>query len=137
MVPAPTYAALTDSENQWIAAHVEYGRTLGLEAANPVSISEFFDSSVLAVQSGEQSREDANAVINVVAVLLGEHIRATSTLNWTIVTDEFGTDLCLSSPETSWVFFPQSSVAKRWEETQTGWVVPFLAWVQENVGEKR
>jgi hypothetical protein len=58
-------------------------------------------------------------------------------LRWAIVTDEFGTDLCLCSPETSWAFFPQSSVAKRWEETETEWVVPFLAWVQENVSEER
>jgi hypothetical protein len=137
VAPTPTYAALTDSERQWIAAHVEYGRTLGLDAANALAISEFFDLSLLAVKSGEQSQEDANAVINVVAVLLGEHICATSTLRWAIVTDEFGTDLCLCSPETSWVFFPQSSVAKRWEETETEWVVPFLAWVQENVSEER
>ena len=52
---------------------------------------------------------------------------------WAIVADEFGTDLCVRSPETSWVFFPQSAVAKRWEARETGWVLPFVAWVKEQV----
>lgn len=135
MADSPEYASLSEGENQWIAAHVAYGRNFGLDPSNVPAISNFFDSSLAGIKSGEQSAEDANAVINIVAVLLGEHICATSNLGWAIVSDEFGTDLCVRSLETSWVFFPQSSVTKRWEASETNWVVPFLAWVKEQVSE--
>ncbi|WP_193610220.1 DUF3806 domain-containing protein [Nocardioides lijunqiniae] len=133
MSTAPDYTPLSDGEQQWIAGHVEYGRTLGIEVSDPRSISQFFDSSFRAIESGEQSPEDANAVVNIVAVLLGEHLCDASNLTWSIVTDEFGTDLCVRGPDTSKVFFPQSSVAKRWEAGETGWVLPFVSWVNEQV----
>ena len=60
--------------------------------------------------SGEQSPQDANTVVNLVAVFLGEHLCSTEDLAWAILTDETGTDLCIRSSDASWVFFrnPQS-----------------------------
>lgn len=133
MERAPEYGPLTKSERDWLDAHVRYAEELGLTTNDVQSISDFFDSSLRAVHSGEQSTEDANAVVNIVGVLLGEHICATTSLDWAIVTDEFGTDLCVHDPETSWVFFPQSSAAKRWEAGETEWVQPFVAWVHGQV----
>jgi hypothetical protein len=86
-----------------------------------------------AFERREQSPEDANAVINIVAAVLGEHICAPSDLRWAIITDELGSDLCVHDPATNWVFFPQSSVAKRWEAKELGWVLPFVAWVKQTV----
>lgn len=133
MERAPEYAPLTEAERNWLDAHLRYAGEIGLVPDDIPSISAFFDSSLHGVRSGEQSPEDANAVINIVGVLLGEHICATTSLNWAIVTDEFGTDLCVHDPETSWVFFPQSSAAKRWEAGETDWVQPFVAWVHGQV----
>ena len=135
MAGTPEYSPLSGSERQWIDGHVEYARTLRLDPSDVRTIGEFFDSSLAAISSGEQSPEDANAVVNVVAVLLGEHLCQTANLVWAIVTDEFGTDLCVRSPETSWVFFPQSAVAKRWEAGEANWVTPFMAWVKQQVSE--
>ena len=133
MNATPQYSALSDGEKKWIAAHLEYGRSIGLNPVDARAIGEFFDSSLRAIEHGEQSPEDANAVINIVAVLLGEHICTSSKLRWAIITDELGSDLCVHDPATSWVFFPQSSVAKRWEAKELGWVQPFVAWAKQSV----
>jgi hypothetical protein len=72
-------------------------------------------------------------VVNVVAVFLDEHICLAPELNWAIVNDELGTDLCVRSSNTSRAFFPQPSVAKRWEAREEGWVLPFAEWVKQRV----
>lgn len=130
---SPGYSPLTEGERSWLDAHVRYAEELGLAPTDVREISDFFDSSLRAVRSGEQAPEDANAVINIVGVLLGEYICSTTSLDWAIMTDEFGTDLCVHDPATSWVFFPQSSTAKRWEAGETDWVEPFVAWVRDQV----
>ena len=127
----PQYAPLTDGEEQWVAAHARYGRDLGADPTDVASIEEFFDAQLAANAEGRLAPEDANAIINVIAVLLGEHLRMTANVDWAIVTDEFGTDLCVYRPENQWTFFPQSSVAKRWETKESGWIRSFAAWAAE------
>lgn len=133
MAGKPTYAALSDAERDWIERHIAYAHSIGVDPGNEASISDFFDSTLDAVNSGRESPEVANTVVNVVGVLIGELICAQSSLGWAIVTDEHGTDLCLHDPAMSWTLFPQSSAAKRWEAKETGWVKPFCAWARESV----
>lgn len=77
---ATQYSVLSDGDKKWIAVHLEYGRSFGLNPVDARAIGEFFDSSLTAIEHGEQSPEDANAVVNIVAVLRGEHICASSNL---------------------------------------------------------
>ncbi|GAC1379833.1 MAG: hypothetical protein NVSMB48_04400 [Marmoricola sp.] len=135
MTNTPQFEPLSSSELDWIAAHVEHARNLGVDPSQEAAISAFFDSSLSAVTTGEASQEIANTVVNVVAALLGERLCQSAGLEWAIVSDEFGTDLCVRRPGTSLAFFPQSSVSKRWTERESGWVEPFCTWVRERVAE--
>jgi len=132
MAKQATYSELSSSEREWLDAHIEAAREDGLGPQSQSAIGEFFDSSLDAVVRGEQPPETANNVVNLVAVLLGEHLCSTTDLRWAIMTDEQGADLCIHDPATSWTLFPQSSVAKRWESGETGWVEPFCQWALEN-----
>jgi hypothetical protein len=129
----PPYSELSPSEREWLDAHVVRAREMGLDPGSQDSISEFFDTSLDAVVRGEQPPDIANNVVNIVAVLLGEHLCSSTGLRWAIMNDEQGADLCVFDPATSWTLFPQSSVAKRWESGETEWVEPFCRWVLENV----
>lgn len=88
MANSPEYAPLSAAEHEWIAAHVAHGRALGADPADASAIGELFDSSVATIADGRQPAADANTIVNVVAVLLGEHLRGTAGLDWAIITDE-------------------------------------------------
>lgn len=132
----PEFSDLSQSERDWIDQQVLYSKELGVDPGSTDSVSDFFDSMLAAVARGAEPPESANIVVNLVGVLIGEQIVAQSRLRWEIVTDSHGTELCLHDPRSSWTLFPQSSVAKRWESKEVGWVKPFVLWaLQETTGE--
>lgn len=133
MTGTSRYDDLSPAEREWVDGHVEHACSLGVDPQHPESISSLYDEALLAVQRGDQSPEIGNSVVNLVGALIGEYVCRTSPMRWAILTDEFGTELCVYDPATSWTFFPQSSAAKRWEAQELGWVVPFCAWVHESV----
>ncbi|MFT3832565.1 MAG: DUF3806 domain-containing protein [Micropruina sp.] len=123
-----TYSELTAAEQAWLTELTTRGRAMGATPDDPRSIGGLFDGAVAAVESGSQPPEIGNDVVNLVAAVLGEHLRSAGGFEWRIVTDELGSDLCLHNPGTSYTLFPQSSVAKRWEQRERNWVVPFCDW---------
>jgi hypothetical protein len=60
---------------------------------------------------------------------LSECLVRRSSLRWVVATDAFGRDLALHGGEHGYLFFPVSSVAKRWRDNETRFVVPFIDWV--------
>lgn len=135
MTTEPQYSELTSAENTWLTDLTTRAQSMGASSDSPESIGMLFDGALAAVEQGQQPPEIGNDVVTVVAAVMGEHLRATCGLEWRIVTDELGSDLCLYQPESSYTLFPMSSVAKRWEAHEKGWVVPFCAWAQERVAE--
>ncbi len=123
-----TFSELTDAEQAWLTELTARGAGMDATPDDPGSIGELFDSAVAAVESGSQPPEIGNDVVNLVAAVLGEHLRSAGGFEWRIVTDDLGSDLCLHNPVTSYTLFPQSSVAKRWEQRERNWVVPFCDW---------
>lgn len=133
MARGPSYTPLSDGARQWITVHLEYGRTLGLETSDLTTAGEFFDTSLSAVERGEQSAKDADVVVNIAGVFLGEHLCETTDLTWAVSTDQYGTELCVRSEDGRWVFFPRAAAAKRWRARETGWMLPFATMVKGQV----
>lgn len=130
----PQYSELNDEERAWIAEQVSRAEVLGARPEDPASIAVVFDGALAATVAGVQPPEAENEIVNLVGVLLGEHLRAACDLEWRIVEDETGTDLCLVRPGTTWTLLPQATVAERWESREAGWLEAYCAWARDAAG---
>ncbi len=65
----------------------------------------------------------ANAIINLVGVGVGQYLVSELALEWSVVVDEFGTDLAVTGQPGNIVVTPTSLVAKRWETKAQTFVV--------------
>lgn len=133
MTTEPQYSALTDAERAWLMELTARAQSMGASSDSPESIGLLFDSALAAVEQGHQPPEIGNDVVTVVAAAMGEYLRAKCGLEWRIVTDELGSDLCLYDAVSSYTLFPMSSVAKRWESHEKEWVVAFCEWARVKV----
>ena len=65
----------------------------------------------------------ANAIINLVGVGVGQHLVTELGLEWSVVIDEYGTDLAVTGQPGNIIVTPTSLVAKRWESKTSTFVV--------------
>lgn len=135
MSTEPQYSELSEAENAWLIELVARAESVGASSDDPRSIGALFDDALSAVEQGQQPPDIGNDVVTVVAAALGEHLRRACGMEWRIVIDELGSDLCLYKPESSYTLFPMSSVAKRWEAGERGWIVSFCDWARARVAE--
>lgn len=100
------------------------------QGVNPVDIhalGRYYDTTYATWAAADPSlREDPNAVVNRVGAGLGEHLRTRLPLRWVVVTDEYGTDMCVHGQPGDVVIAPMSMVGKRWSDGVTGFL-PDLA----------
>jgi hypothetical protein len=62
------------------------------------------------------SRLDPNALVNTLGIAFGKHLATALTLDWAIVTDDYGTDLAVFGEPGAVTFFPANMIAKRLQE---------------------
>ncbi|MCI5054653.1 MAG: DUF3806 domain-containing protein [Flavobacteriales bacterium] len=65
---------------------------------------------------------EAQTVASAIGCAMGEGLKRQLGFEWVIVSDNFGTDLALINHSTTWTAFPISSVWKRLESKETGFV---------------
>ncbi|OFR88064.1 hypothetical protein HMPREF2863_01320 [Micrococcus sp. HMSC067E09] len=130
-------APLTDAEEQWVQDRLGFARQEGVDHLELDQVSAYADRQLAAVQAGELEPEVASVMLDVVAVLIGEHLGAAHGLQWVTVKDDDGTHLGLRDPFSSAVLFPQSTVGTHWNEGATGWVPEFVEWFGGQVRQVR
>ena len=130
-------APLAEAEEQWVQDRLGFARQDGVDHLEPDQVSAYADRQLAAVQAGELEPEVASVMLDVVAVLLGEHLGAAHGLQWVTVRDDDGTHLGLRDPFSSAVVFPQSTVGTHWNDGATGWVPQFVEWFGGQVRQVR
>lgn len=113
-------SALTPAESDWISAQLSIAAALARaytgDSEEPPSLDRL-DSTWLAWQRDQSpSKPDANSVVNGLGIAFGKHLAAALQLDWSIVTDEYGTDLAVFGEPGAVTFFPASMIAKRLHE---------------------
>jgi hypothetical protein len=113
---------LTAGEQEWIVqqiamAHEFVQRTLNKETdelPSPENLDQAFNAWL---HSTSHDQSDANSVINCVGVAFGQHLVDSTSLEWVIATDEYGTELALYGlpGHGDILLYPQNFVAKRYE----------------------
>lgn len=111
---------LTAGEQEWIVqqmamAHEFVQRTLNKETDELPSPEDLDQAFNAWLHSHHPS--DANSVINCVGVAFGQHLVDSTSLEWVIASDEYGTELALYGlpGQGDILLYPQNFVAKRYE----------------------
>ncbi|WP_248123945.1 DUF3806 domain-containing protein [Micrococcus lacusdianchii] len=122
MTDAPQLSPLTEPEQQWVDVRRAYAEQEGVGHLDLDAVEAFYDGLVSRSEAEEVDPEELGALLDVVAVLLGEHLGARHGLQWVSVREEHGTDLGLRDPLSDAVVFPHAVVGAHWNEGTTGWM---------------
>jgi hypothetical protein len=66
-----------------------------------------------------EARVDANAFVNAIGAALGQHLVRDLSLDWAIISDDFGTDLGLFGEPGAITVFPVNMLVKRIDEAES------------------
>ena len=131
---------LTPEEHEWIseqiaAAKLFVAQTTGKEQnelPSPEDLDQAFGSWLKTHDPAE-----ANSVVNCVGVAFGQHLVNTTSLEWVIATDEYGTELAAYGlPGNGDILvYPQNFVTKRYEARESGFIVESVNKIQKQVAD--
>ena len=118
--PAQQVLPLNEAEQAWVASLLAEGERLGM-TASPESLQDFFNQHRTRWWSlPEGERPDPNPIINVMGAVMGRFLVERGGLEWSLVSDQYGTELATTDMTHSLIVFPVNGVAKRWTgENQT------------------
>jgi hypothetical protein len=111
---------LSAAESEWLATQlataVALARAYSGDSEDLPTLARL-DTTWLAWQSDSSaSCPEPNVVVSGLGIAFGKHLATALTLEWAIVTDDFGTDLALFGEPGAVTFFPANMIAKRLEE---------------------
>lgn len=126
-VPVPGFSAPNAGEWQLMAGHREFLAGQGVDISDAASIASGYDTLFsLWAAAPEGSKPDPNMLINIVGTALGEHLVNSTTMEWVVATDEYGTELAVRNAANELLIYPANMVAKRWSAGETGELIPTL-----------
>jgi hypothetical protein len=125
------------SELTWLAQMQETGRLLFENYIGPAKglpDLDALDKTWVAWQSDRSSdRVDANTVVNALGLCFGQHLVDRLGFRWTVITDDYGTELgCLAQPGDITIF-PANLTAKRLNNGPRPLFVGLFSWVEAQV----
>ena len=94
-------------------------------------------SRVARSEAEEVDPEELGVLLDVVVVLLGEHLGARHGLQWVTVRDAEGTELGLRDHLSDAVVLPHEVVGENWNHDRTGWMGEYVDWFGEQLQELR
>lgn len=115
MKTAPLTAVETEWVGQQLLSATLLARAYTGDSEDPPRLDQL-DATWLAWQADvSSSRPDANIVVNALGIAFGKHLATALGLDWTIVTDDYGTDLGVFGQPNDVTFFPANMISKRLE----------------------
>ena len=122
MTDQPEMSPLTEPEREWVRVRRDFAAQEGVDHLDLDAVAAYYDA-VLArsqAEADELDPEELAVLLDVVAVLLGEHLGARHGMQWVTVADEEGPALALRDTLSDAVVFPQPVVGQSWNEQATG-----------------
>ena len=136
---ATTYASPNEAELTWLRSSLDKVRAFvdansAGDRGKPVTL-EALDRAFASRLGNTTSSWEANDVINVVGHKFGQFLVDDAGFQWTVATDEHGTELAVRAlPGTADVLvYPANFVAKRWERRETGFLVSTFSTMRRDV----
>lgn len=122
MTDQPEMSPLTEPEREWVRVRRDFAAQEGVDHLDLDAVAAYYDA-VLArsqAEAEELDPEELAVLLDVVAVLLGEHLGARHGMQWVTVADEEGPALALRDTLSDAVVFPQPVVGQSWNHQATG-----------------
>lgn len=117
---------LTAPEQQWADVRRAYAAQEGVDHLDLDQVDAWHGRLLARSRSEDVDPDELGVLLEVTAVLLGEHLGARHGLAWVSVTDDDGTDLGLRDPLSDAVVFPLSEVGARWNADEAGWMPAYV-----------
>ena len=135
--PAQQVLPLNEAEHAWVASLLAEGERLGM-AASPESLQDFFNQHRTRWWSlPEGERPDPNPIINVMGAVMGRFLVERGGLEWSLVSDQYGTELATTDMTHSLAVFPVNGVAKRWTGENQTTLPEYLSLILERIQHVR
>jgi hypothetical protein len=129
-VKLPTFSDLSSAECEWIDQQIEAARIFVSEfspgdAWNPIRLEALDRAFGNWLDTQPKEGSDINGAINAVGIAFGSLLVAQQGFNWTIASDDQGTDLAVRALPNRGdvVVFPANFVAKRWDRKERDFLV--------------
>ncbi|MGB5952068.1 MAG: hypothetical protein WBG57_06055 [Ornithinimicrobium sp.] len=119
--PTTPVSPLGDSERAQISTCIQELVDAGVDVDDLESLSHGLDAAYTA---WSQTRDaDHSTIVQRYSIGVGEHLSRHTDLDWSLVSDVFGTDLGLAEgPRGTFVIVPGNIVASRWMRGETQWI---------------
>lgn len=122
----PEISELTAGERELVAVHLGQLIAAGVDVDDPGALGKLND--VLYAQwkaMPEESRDNPNAVINLIGIGLGECLVRCAGLEWVVESSQ-GAELAAFDAETGVLIYPTKVVAQRWADGVESFVPDFV-----------
>lgn len=120
---------LTAAEQEWVAVRRDFAAQEGTGHLDLDVVDAYHGRLLARSRSEDVDPDELGVLLDVVAVLLGEHLGARHGLAWVAVTEGDATDLGLRDPLSDAVVFPQSVVAQHWNDGDAHWIPGYVDWL--------
>lgn len=137
MTDQPQMTPLTEAEQEWVRIRRDFAAQEGVDHLDLDTVDAYADRLLARSRAEDVDPQELEVLLEVVAVLLGEHLGARHGMAWMNVRDDHGSDLGLRDPLSDAVVFPQSVVAERWNAAEAGWLPGYVDWLSGRLQELR
>lgn len=117
----PVVEPVGEAERSRISAGVAALESSGVDVEDLAALGASYDAAYAAWARERGSGHEV--LVEQYAMGIGEHLARRTDMDWSVVTDVFGTDLGLAGgAKGDFVVVPTNLVAGRWMRGETGWV---------------
>jgi len=137
MSEQPQTTPLTDPEQEWVRARRDFAAQEGVDHLELDDVEAYYDRLVARSAAEEVDPVELGVLLEVVVVLLGEHLGARHGMRWVTVAGESGPELGLQDTLSDAAIFPHAVVGERWNRGETGWMAGYVEWLGGQLQEHR
>ncbi len=120
-IPLSPTQPLRDEDRAEIDGHLQALDDAGVDIDDLTSLSNGLDAAYQAWAGAKDT--DHGQIVQRFSVGIGEHLSRHTDLDWSLVSDVFGTDLGLvESSRAMFMVVPSNIVAARWMRGETMWI---------------
>ncbi len=120
-LPLTPTQPLRDIDREEIDGHLRALAEVGVDVDDLASLSDGLDAAYQAWAVEKDS--DHGQIVQRFSIGIGEHLARHTDLEWSLVSDVFGTDLGLvESRRAMFMVVPSNIVAARWMRGETMWI---------------
>ena len=114
----PASEPIGPEQQQRIDAALARFAEVGGDVDDLASIADHFDRAV----AGDGAGLAGDETVEVIGLVIGEHLVRHGRMDWRIISDAFGTDLGVSARRRELSVIPPTIVATRWINREAGWI---------------